>query len=719
MQVHLYFLSNPWMLFLWIPLFILLAFWYYQKTLPPVSKSYRILLLALRIVVFVVLLLLIFEPVLKIVRTRLQPARIAVLLDTSGSMQIQDDELPRLQSVQIALNSKEFNQWQDEYQLSFYQFSEDISSVSKEELQRIEADGKATDFEKAFSALIKDDLEERLDALLLFSDGIHNRGRSPGYLAENIGFPVYTCVVGNETEKPDVSVVRVLSHDAVFAEEETPLEVLIRGVGFGGEKATITVQKDDEILRQVEVILPEKGMEIPVTIYVTPETPGVFECDIIVPELPGESNLANNRQKVMMRVLKGKHKVMLIAAAPHPDVGMIKRIFKHSDHVDLSVRTFKSNNSFYEGEIPNSQQLKEQDVLILFHLPSQKMNTAFWNQLVNLIQEDEKPVLFMYNSSVNISRLNQIHELLPVKLSGKSNDILLTPQVTPLGIESPFFRDNEEDEPVQFLWQGLPPVFYSLRTAALKPESRVILTGRSITDQRQIRPLIISRHIGKQKSIAILGHHLHRWDLLAQGIGKSNQGIYVFFKNAVRWLSLREDVQPVQIQLDKLLYDSGEMIWAGVRVLDGQSEPVTNADVKIRLHHQDSERNVEILNEGNGLYQAKIQAFEGGEYTLFAEATLDHHSLGTDTSTFHLKPFQKELLHMQADPRQLKLLSQKTGGISAPIDSFDTVFDDLQFPRQQITTSNTIRLHHTYWMLVLLLLSLFIEWWLRKRKEML
>ena len=70
--------------------FILLSIWIYRRTNPPVSGFIRRLLIALRILTLFIVTLILFEPLLTITLDRVQKPIIAVLLDTSASMNLKD-----------------------------------------------------------------------------------------------------------------------------------------------------------------------------------------------------------------------------------------------------------------------------------------------------------------------------------------------------------------------------------------------------------------------------------------------------------------------------------------------------------------------------------------------------------------------------------------------------------------------------------------------------
>ena len=84
-------------------------------------------------------------------------------------------------------------------------------------------------------------------------------------------------------------------------------------------------------------------------------------------------------------------------------------------------------------------------------------------------------------------------------------------------------------------------------------------------------PFILARHVGDEKSVALLGYGLYRWDLLMWGTGGTHDVIKGFVANTMRWLVTREEEKPVRLSTNKSVYRSGEEIFLTAQVYEEQT----------------------------------------------------------------------------------------------------------------------------------------------------
>src|SRR6266851_2774921 len=82
-----------------------IAFLFYRFTLPPLPPRRRLLLSAIRSLSLTLLLLIFFEPVIRLINESRQQPVVAVLIDNSQSMTIKDGAGDRAEQVRELLRS--------------------------------------------------------------------------------------------------------------------------------------------------------------------------------------------------------------------------------------------------------------------------------------------------------------------------------------------------------------------------------------------------------------------------------------------------------------------------------------------------------------------------------------------------------------------------------------------------------------------------------------
>jgi len=95
---------------------------------------------------------------------------------------------------------------------------------------------------------------------------------------------------------------------------------------------------------------------------------------VSITEMDGEVTHANNYSVVPVRVLDQRRRVLVLAAAPDPDVATVRQILQEDRNVDLIVRVQKTRGAFYEGTVPDD--LSELNAIVLAGYPGASADRA-------------------------------------------------------------------------------------------------------------------------------------------------------------------------------------------------------------------------------------------------------------------------------------------------------------------------------------------------------
>ncbi|MFQ5772006.1 MAG: hypothetical protein ACE5HX_15835, partial [bacterium] len=159
-EINLNTSGNIILLILLILIAIGFSYYVYRKTVPPVSKSLRIILMSLRAVVVILVVLLLFEPILSVTRKKQEKPVIAVLIDHSASMGLVDQNVDRTQVLQSILGSEFFQKKNNNYEKVFYPFSYKLLEGTNIPPDSLNLSGDGTDIRAALAEL-KEKLAEQ------------------------------------------------------------------------------------------------------------------------------------------------------------------------------------------------------------------------------------------------------------------------------------------------------------------------------------------------------------------------------------------------------------------------------------------------------------------------------------------------------------------------------------------------------------------------------
>ena len=696
--------------------------WIYRRTIPPVSRLLRGILVFLRAFALVLICFLVFAPVLHITFHEIRQAAVGLLIDSSSSMQISEGEKTRGDIVQELLRSHEVEALSRRFRLLPYLFAENTQLVQSLDVDSSTFEGSATDIAQALKMFQETKSDEYLGGILLLSDGAHNSGEDPLRVGEHLGFPVYAVSIGETKPKPDVLLNRLLTNEITYVENRVPVEVSLKGPEFAGRRVSVRLFKDQEVVDRNVVTIPPDGLETSVRLHYTAEEPGFPKMTVDVDRLEGEITFTNNLREFYVRVLKSKLNVLLVADAPSPDLAFLKRLLLADQSILLMTRTQRQGIVFYEGAFPSPSECTSMDLVILLGIPSQTTDPVVWDRLTDILQTQKKPFLIVTTKRTDIQKIQTIDDLLPFYRPQKSLETSVIPRLTMEGRIHPVMRIDESWEVNASLWNRLPPLFSLWRSTGIKPGCQVLARGVSqmgtLPAQQTETPFILARHVGDEKSVALLGYGLYRWDLLMWGTGGTHDVIKGFVANTMRWLVTREEEKPVRLSTNKSVYRSGEEIFLTAQVYDETYRPVTSARVTARVYAPSGQSTLRFTDAGEGRYITTVRLYESGAYRIEAEAVVQDRSIGRDSVELSVSSFNPEFLDTKANPRLLDRLATLTAGRFGPPDSLASIVESMRFPQQAVHTSREIELTHLPLMLILIVILLSLEWFIRKRRGM-
>ncbi|NQT50632.1 VWA domain-containing protein, partial [bacterium] len=262
-----------------------------------VSKRRRTLLGLLRVCLYTVIIVLIFEPVLGIERAVTLRKSVLVLVDVSESMGTTDERKSREElldaalalghasfekpSVPIARNALSevaaatrldlarsvldhpeldaFDRIAREHKLRLLSFGETVAAVGRDEgtltdsLAKLRPTAKATRLGSAIEEAVARYGGQAIAAVVVLTDGASNEGLEPDEAARRLrerGIPLFPVGIGLP-HQPDVRIQSVVAQEAVFPGDEVPVRVQVDATGFAGRTAVVTVTLDgDEVARK-------------------------------------------------------------------------------------------------------------------------------------------------------------------------------------------------------------------------------------------------------------------------------------------------------------------------------------------------------------------------------------------------------------------------------------------------------------------------------------
>ena len=710
--------QNLWIIIGAFILSLVLAYLLYRRTYPPINKGKKNFLMVLRFLGLFFLFLAFSNTILFYARELVEEPVVVILVDDSKSMNLKSEETTRKGIVEDVISSDFTKELKTESKVRAFAFSGSIRQFDYEK-ESLNFSGEITSIGSALEYIEKDFKGKNLQGILLFSDGANNFGTDPEDVAKSIDFPVFTCGIGEKISIKDLSIKRIVSPDIAYLDKKNKIKVFISNQGFEGIRAPLILKQKDKILDQKNVVLEGSGQTQEIEMELVANQEGIFRYDLIIPPQKGESIPENNKRSFSIKVLKSKINILLLSGRLSWEHTFLKRFLSDQENIQIQTVVYGEKGKVFRGKFPTSaEKLKEFDLLIFLDTPGFLFN-LHKEMLADFLKD--KSGLFLFGEQM-IQRRNftPFADFLPFDLKTTSishKDFNLS--LTETGRFHPITRLSQDPFESVSLWSNLPPFLGIIGLGDLKPEAKVL--AEYVRNEESHLPGIVVRIQAKSKIMAVLVYPFWRWDFWLWGVGKDNQAFQNLWENSIRWLTTPEDLERFDIKTDKLVYKSGEPIEFQAKLYDESYQKVEDAFVQVKIKSEESEDSVmmSLKLDGLGDYSGKLGSLPPGEYELFSQAKRDDEILGKKSSQFLVEEFSLEDLNLNPDKETLKRVAQLSQGKYYDPENLSLFMDDVQLDAKTSESTKKVEIWSSPILLILFILFFSIEWYIRRRSQLL
>ena len=194
--------------------------------------------------------------------------------------------------------------------------------------------------------------------------------------------------------------------------------------------------------------------------------------------------------------------------------------------------------------------------------------------------------------------------------------------------------------------------------------------------------------------------------------------------NNIKWLMVSDDKRKFKVTPSKKIFTGSEPILFKGQAYDDSYNPIPGVEINLKVTAPDGKQNDYYMNE-TGEAQYFMELFNLGEGTYSYEATgrKNEVNVGSDRGQFSIGKSNVEHFQLQANRDLLQQIALRTGGefiYARDITELDEKIKNLPGlkPVSEFK-KNRVSFHEFWWVMVLLLLLLSVEWVVRKLHSML
>ena len=716
-------LAAPWQWLAVVALVAALVAWW--RLVPRAAMPLRSALAALRAALVVLLAFAMFMPELVVQVPKEGERRVAVMIDDSLSMRVEDGQgrsgaamaaelfTPGAGRAARALESR--------FAVEYFRFADGAAPLGPGESPAFGAPG--TDIAGALDDVLASFAGTEPPALVLVSDGRDDGVRPLADAVDRLrlaGVAVHAVGVGAGPVSPDLAVGGVRAPRSIRLGDVFETAVTVRHRGLGGERVRVLLEDGGLVVAQAEVTLPDDRDSVRVDLDHRFEDPGPHDLAVRVPLADGELLLDNNEIPLALDVVDDVIDVLHIEGEPRFEVKFIRRALADDYNVRLVSLVHTSDSKLYRVGVEHAEELKDGfpanaaelfdfDVVILGSVEAARLDAVRQELLAEFVGRRGGGLLLLggrYSFAEGGYAGTRVAAVMPVVL-GEASVAADAVRVAPTlqALRHPLFRDFPEQD-----WQSLPALSVINPITRLKPGASLLLSGEG--DGGRALVAFAAHRYGRGRAAAFPVRNSWRWQMHAD-VSAGDTTHELFWRRLVRWLASAAGGR-VELQASGAGVP-GRAVPVVARVMDEDYRPLADAHVTLTVATPTGERMEQRLARvpgGEGRYEGRFTPTAPGRYDLRANVG------GGDLSAalpLMVAAAGNELAGAGVNETLLARLAEATGGAFHRADEAHALATAIAIPGGGATEVRRLPLWDMPALLLLALLLACADWALRRR----
>ena len=657
---------------------ILLAiFMYGYKT--KFSKTTKWIYGSLRFVTIFSVLLLLINPIFKTETFSLIKPKLPILIDNSESISELNQTLNVYDFVTSLKSNKDLN---EKFELSFYTFGNEFKINDS-----LTFNEKNTNISEALS-IINQLFKDEVAPTILVTDGNQTLGNNYEYNSINFKNSIYPIVIGDSTKYLDLKIEQLNTNRYAFLKNNFPVEIILVYQGSKNITTQFEVKKGTTTVYKANIVFTKKDKTKILKFTLPASSVGFNKYTAQINPITEEKNKINNSKQFVVEVIDQSTKVLIVSDIVHPDIGAIKRAIESNEQRKVTIK-----KPFEALSIVNDHQL------IILYQP----NRSFTN-IYSEINKLNKNTLVFTGQQTDWYFLNNIQDNYIKEVTNQSENVvgILNKNYSAFVINDIDFSD----------YRPLKTLFGPLEIVV--PYDNLL--GQSIDGFETETSLLATTELNSSRNAIFDGEGIWKWRAQSFIESKDYNEFDNFFGKVIQYLSSNKRRSRLEVSYKNFYYNN-KPIRISAQYFDKNFVFNSNANLSILVTNTGSKQSFEypLLLKRN-YYEIDLNNLKAGEY-VFRVSVNDEIKL-TRNGTFTILDFNVEQQFLNPDVTKLSRLATNTKGKSFFIsDSFsliDTLIKDDNFKQVEISKEKIEPLIEWIYLLGLIILSLSIEWFLRK-----
>jgi hypothetical protein len=397
------------------------------------------------------------------------------------------------------------------------------------------ATGDQSDISGAVQQLVRQMGDNRLRAILLFTDG-RQVGGTLGTISTDSIAPIFP-VLSAGTPR-DLVLSKTIAPVRAYLDEPVTVEAHIGSANLADIPVDLVLQTGN--LTEIQTLRLDRAGAATARLNVPVLRGDEQAIGLQVTPIAGEANDQNNRADIRVAVEPRRMRIALLASFPTRDFQFLRQEVEQSSWIDSTV--------VLPGQSVPPAQLREQDVIILNDLAVQQLNAAQWTAIQESAEQHGAGLILIaggnhlpgeYLNNANVSSLLPFDvNSQPVWRTWAGADAYF--RFLPIDSDSPVLQLQDDASDVMHQWDRLPAMYHYLQMPELRPEAQRLLVERESGS-----PVLTQMSLGKGRVMFVGFDETWRWRSLS--VAMQQRFWMQLFRHAAGRDQTQEQTQPAEL----------------------------------------------------------------------------------------------------------------------------------------------------------------------------
>ncbi len=654
-------------------------FQYYYKV--KTNSKVNLVLAFLRFVSIFCLLLLLVNPIISRNTFEIIKTPLVLVVDNSSSI---IDLKANESAVEVYKKIVQNKALKNKFDLQSYQFDSEFQSS-----ETFNFKGKQTNIDEVAKNL-KSSFKNTTFPTILITDGNQTSGNDFVYSFDSNN-KIYPVIVGDTTTFLDLKVNQLNVNKYAFLKNKFPVEVFLQYSGNKKLTSNFSISQGNSVLITQSVTFSPSKKSMVLNVLLPADKLGLQVFKATISSKEKEKNTYNNSKNFAVEVVDQKTNIAIVSAINHPDIGALKRAIE--TNAQRKVTVIKPNKI---------SDLKDFNILI-FYQPTTEFKSVFETAKLAGIN-----TFIITGTNTDFNFLNQQQTNLVFKMSGQKEDYLA-------GFSSQFSLFSIDD----FGFENFPPLQNSFGTVTTNGTVSTLLWSKIRSIETTAPLLAFAENQGK-RSAFLLGENSWKWRLQSHVDTQSFDKYDLFIDKIMQFLASNDSKKSLVVNHENY-YNSGDAIEISAQYFNKNYEFDEKARLTISVTNTKTKqrKNYDLL-KGFNSFKVNLDGLMTGQYTFSVKELNSNTSYN---SHFEILDFDIEKQFINPDVLKLSQLAYETkGAIFYPnqIDNLIKVLlENEKYNAIQKSVNTKTPMIDWVWLLVLIVMSLSSEWFIRKYNGML